>query len=128
MLEKLRLVNVPPLTGSSELCGVDSLEDLMVLESRARPQTRDTHRKPRHIHILGSTINHSSVSYRSLGPPLSPSVALKEGNLQKAPLQIRSDRWFSLFTSLNVSILTFPCLQFSNDPTLTFLDLFLNVK
>lgn len=46
-------VRVPPsLTGSSELCAANSLEDLMVLESRARPQTRDTHRKLRHIHIL----------------------------------------------------------------------------
>lgn len=42
----------PSLTGSSELGTANSLEDLMVLESRARPQTRDTHRKLRHIHIL----------------------------------------------------------------------------
>lgn len=50
----MQSVRCPRLTGSSELCSADSLEDLMVFESRARPQTTDTHRTLRSIHILQS--------------------------------------------------------------------------
>lgn len=69
-------------TVSSELCCSVSLEDLMVLESSARPLTRDTHRKLRHVHILPRLTSPLLITDGWPSPPAVSGVCLSAAALR----------------------------------------------